>query len=140
MKKLLSICMMFVGCFGVSYSFSAEAKSFDVKNYVYDDEGNPLFIKVYCKCCGEKSSHSHKKSGLPSSQENKLGILSKMLQKDQKGSFLVIPIKKKKKNKDDDNPFEKYWECPYCQTLNPVYQAYCSNKNCTIYEEPWKGW
>src|SRR5580700_12017309 len=73
--------------------------TFNPKNYVYDDEGNPLFIKIYTKSLDIEFSQAEQFSFSSSGTESHL--LSSMIQIDTLGSFLPVPIQKKKKSSDD---------------------------------------
>jgi hypothetical protein len=53
-----------------------------------------------------------------------------MMHEDESGSFLAVPIKKKKKERGDED--EDDWECPICGTLNPAYRNTCQNSDCPL--------
>jgi hypothetical protein len=53
-----------------------------------------------------------------------------MSQDDQRGSYVVIPIKKKR-DKDDDKD-ESNWECPYCGRINKASENRCGTKDCVL--------
>lgn len=135
----ICFCLMVVfTVFCTARVSSAEIDTFNPKNYVYDDEGNPLFVKVYLKARAESLSQSGRAVSIPS-QENDIQILKLMMQEDQRGSFLVIPIKKKKSNDDEDKD-ESNWECPYCHKINPASRNSCSNPECPLNRKAWKDW
>lgn len=113
------------------------------ENYVYDNYGNPLFVKVYVTRCDEDASNSNKPSpALKFIKKNR--FFSQMLQKDRHGRFLAVPLQKKKnknKDEDDDDPYqERGWVCPYCDTYNDQSRNVCSNKNCPLYRRPGRDW
>ncbi len=99
------------------FTFGAIHASNDslLKNYVYDDEGNALFVKVYL----QKNLSTHR-----------YPFVNSMVQDDQRGSYLAVPLKKKKSSDDDD---ESTWECPYCGTINPSSSNTCQKKGCVLH-------
>src|SRR5512135_2812216 len=77
--------------------------NFNPKNYVYDDNGTPIFIKIYIDSPKVDRLHQNESSApLFSLPGGDMQILNLMTQNDQRGSFIVIPIKKKKSKDDDD--------------------------------------
>jgi|GEM_PF-5858408 len=115
--------------FSSIHASANEIDDFNVKNYIYDDEGNAVFVKVYIKFSNQDWSNSS------SQQDNLPHLLNRMTQDDQRGSYLVVPIKKKKykDEDDDDDDDESVWECPYCYTINESYRNTCKNKKCVLY-------
>ncbi len=112
--------------------------NFNPKNYIYDDNGNPVFVKVYIDHLKPQSSDQNLEGISCAVQNTGLQTLNLMTQYDERGSYLAIPIKsKKKKNNDDDedDKKEKYWKCPYCGTENPPERNTCSNSNCVLHRK-----
>jgi hypothetical protein len=97
-----------------------EIRDFNPKNYVYDYEGAPLFVKIYLGDQNFESEYPQRKRTPHSSIEKELQFFTSMMQTDSQGSFLAVPIQKKKK-KDTDND-ESTWVCPYCDTENPAFE------------------
>ncbi len=130
-----SLITMFIFLSSIHASAN-EIDDFDFKNYVYDDEGTPVFIKIYIKSPKTESSNENK-SGTPlfQEQDDLQQILSRMAQDDQRGSYIVVPITKKKKIKDDDDEDkdESTWECPYCGQINRASSDYCERRGCVLY-------
>lgn len=123
---LIFFCSIHVSASGVD--------DFNPKNYVYDDNGTPLFVKVYIKAPKTGfSQQSESASLLVSSQNADMRILNSIVQDDQRGSFIVIPIKKKKYQVDDEERNESVWECPYCGTINESFRNTCKKKGCVLY-------
>ncbi len=112
---------------------AAENNEFNPKNYVYNNEGEPLFVKVYIE-----SSNRNINADSLSLQKEGLHILNLMMQEDRKGSFLVIPIKKKKSKSDDDD--ESTWICPYCDTENEASRNTCQNPQCVLHRKAGRDW
>lgn len=113
MKISISLMLML-------FTFGAIHASNDylMQNYVYDNEGNPLFVKVYLQ--KNLSSNRHP-------------FVNSMIQDDHRGSFLAVPLKKKKSNDDDDDKDESTWECPYCGAINPASRNTCQTKGCVLH-------
>lgn len=111
---------------------SAGIDDFNSKNYVYDDEGNPIFIKIYIESHKEKCSNRNNSGTHFFPQQDGLQLtLNRMTQDDQRGSYIVIPIKRKKDNDDDDKD-ESTWECPYCHRENKASSNRCGTKGCVL--------
>ena len=137
MKRILFQLMAMFTLFSSIYSSADYIEDLDlsIKNYVYDDEGNPAFIKIYI----EPSKAELLSSNRNFYQQNRLErILNKMSQKDQRGTYFVVPIKKKKSKNDDDDT--STWECPYCGTINPASNNTCSNESCPLYRKKGRDW
>lgn len=66
-------------------------------------------------------------------------ILNKISQNDQRGTYLVVPIKQKKSKNDDDDDVST-WECPYCGTINLASNNTCSNESCPLYRKKGRNW
>ena len=96
------------------------------KSYIYDDEGNPVFVKVYVE-----SSKCHRNADSPRLSE-KEQILNLMIQEDKAGSFWAIPIKKKKSKEKEDDTEESTWECPMCGRTNPASRNTCQYSDCPL--------
>lgn len=133
MKTIFFLLAMMLSYFGALLA-AHEDNHFNPKNYVYDDEGNPLFVKIYIE-----SVLTEKKSSSPSALEQKLHFLSSMMQNDSIGNFLAVPIEKKKKKQDNDDE-ESTWTCPFCGTETPARKSACSNKDCILYRTPPRDW
>lgn len=109
---------------------------FDLKNYVYDDEGAPVFIKIYIESPKTESSNRNKSTNRLFPQHNDFQqILNRITQEDQRGSYIVVPITKKKKIKedDDDDKDESTWQCPYCNRVNKASSNYCETPGCVLH-------
>ncbi len=142
MKKLFSmfLCMLSFLCYG---ELSAnESSEYNPENYVYDNHGNPIFVKVYVSLYEEDDHVNAKNSSLALQFIKKNHFFSQMLQKDHRGKFLAVPLQKKKskdKDKDEyeDDPYqEKGWICPYCDHYNKNKHNTCQNKKCVLYRIP----
>jgi hypothetical protein len=118
--------------FSSIYASANRIDDFNLKNYVYDDEGNPVFVKVYIKSPKAKFSDQDWSDSF-SQQDSLPHLLNLMTQDDQGGSYLVVPIKKKKDKDDDDDKDESVWECPYCGTINESFRNTCKKKGCVLY-------
>ena len=107
---------------------------FNLKNYVYDHEGVPVFIKIYIDSPKEKSSN-HNKSSAPSQLDSLEQILNRMAQNDLRGTYIAVPIakKKNKKDNDDEDKDESTWECPYCGRTNKASSNYCETPGCVLH-------
>ncbi|MGC1877931.1 MAG: hypothetical protein WA347_03265 [Rhabdochlamydiaceae bacterium] len=110
---------------------------FNLKNYVYDEEGNPVFIKIYIETSKTESSHRSKNASsfFPLQNEAGLQISNPMMQDDQRGSYIVIPIKKKKNKNDDDDQEESTWTCPICGRDNPASRNTCQYGDCPLHRK-----
>ncbi len=136
MKSIFFRLIVGMGCCFFNVQASAtELNSFNPKNYVYDEEGNPLFVKVYLG-----SANQHRNEKVLSSPANGLVILKRMAQEDKEGSFIAVPIYKKKKNNEDENDDESNWECPYCYTINPASRNTCKNPDCPLHRKGGRDW
>jgi hypothetical protein len=135
MLKILFRLIVCLALFGLDQVSAAEDDIYNPKNYVYDDEGNPLFVKVYLRNPKAERRNQNKKHFF--SKENDMQILNLMMQEDLRGNFIAIPIKKKKNDDDED---ESNWGCPYCHTINPSSRNSCSNKDCPLYRKGWRDW
>ncbi|MBS0607602.1 MAG: hypothetical protein KF898_05125 [Parachlamydiales bacterium] len=124
--------------FAVLFSSHCLARGTDFQNYVYDDQGNPLFVKVYVPASKMELWKSSDKINLLSAEGQKIQILRRIVQEDGRGGFLVVPIKKKRSKDDDDE--ESTWECPYCLTVNPSNRHACSNPECPLYRKGGRDW
>jgi hypothetical protein len=67
--------------FGSIHASANMIDEFNLKNYVYDDEGNPVFIKIYIEA-SKKSSNQNKVSSFPL-QDGVQQIINRMIQDDQ---------------------------------------------------------
>lgn len=114
-------------------AFAHNADCFNPKNYVYDEEGKALFVKVYV----DLQKTSFRDSRETSSAETEYHFLKMVTQVDCLGSFIAIPIRKKHNNKDGDDDI---WVCPYCGTENPASQNTCLNKDCPLYRKKGRDW
>lgn len=124
MKKYLSF--LAVSAFFLTVLMSSNLHHDHYKNYIYDSDGVRLFVKVYVEDT-ELLSHSR--------QESK--TLLKFLQRDNRGSFLPVPITKKRNANDDQ---EDYWICPICGIKNPESAQFCTNSECPLYRKGWRDW
>src|SRR2546427_10533588 len=87
-----------------SISVSAnEFGYFNVKNYIFDDEGNAQFVKVYIESSGEMYSNNAGSASSSSKQDGFYPILKRMSQNDQRGRYIVVPIKNRRARDDDDD-------------------------------------
>lgn len=110
----------------------ASASEFDPKNYVYNDEGSPLFVKVYI----EIPKISYRETSVEAFDlQKKIKPFFNLMQNDDRGSFIVIPIKTAKDRDEDD-----YWECPLCGTENPATRNTCTNPDCPLYRKKGRDW
>ncbi len=85
------ISVLFVSCYSGNSSY-----------YIYDEEGKPLFLKMYFE-------------GMAPETLFDCPILS-----DQNGRFFPISIE------------FGHWICPYCGILNPIDQVHCVNISCFV--------
>jgi hypothetical protein len=122
--------------FSSTYASADRNNDFNLKNYVYDDEGVPLFIKLYIKASKTESSDRNKSVVPLFLAEESVQILNLMMQEDQLGSFLAIPIKKKKEKEDD----ESTWECPICGRTNPASRSTCQYSDCPLNRKGIREW
>ena len=114
--------------FSVFYTHFISANEFNPKNYIYNDEGCPLFVKVYKNISNETSVEAR-------AIDEKKHSLYNFIQKDNGRSFIAIPIKRNTDSGEDD-----YWECPYCETKNPASRNTCSNPDCPLYRKKGRDW
>ncbi len=124
-------CLFFLAMFCVSYFFptqvvAAVQHGVNPEDYIYNCEGTPLFVKVYV----EKQVLQNRGSS----------SFLKLLQEDRNGSFLAVPIKKKQKDKNEDEENEDTWICPICNTKNPEYATFCRNTACPLYRNGLRDW
>jgi hypothetical protein len=129
MKYFFRLVMLLIVLNSVPVSADSYG-NFNPKNYVYDDEGSPVFVRVYVNDSTTESSNRNRKAASLFLKEEGAQILDLMLQEDQKGSFLAIPLKKKKQK--DDNEDESTWECPMCGRENPAYRNTCQFSDCPL--------
>jgi len=127
---LIAACILF----STIYAYTNEIHNFNPKNYVYDDEGNPVFIKIYIQSSTVNSPNQNK-GRTHQEQDDLIQILNRMTQHDQRGGYVVVPIKKKKSHDDDDDDDkdESTWECPYCHRTNKASDNYCQTKDCVLH-------
>lgn len=118
MKRLFSIMMFLIAFICLScVSADEHEDDYNPQNYLYDEEGEHSFIKVYI----DKLDSKH--------------IFHRLAQTDKRGSFLAIPLQKiHSKEKPDE------WRCPYCGLDNPVSTNTCLNKECTLYRTKPRDW
>lgn len=132
MKRIFYLSMVMLMFFTSIYSF-AGLEDFNVKNYLYDDKGNPVFIKIYI-------SKEFSNQDLTDTQHFDFHqLLNRMSQEDQTGTYVIIPIKKKKKQQDADEE-EDGWVCPYCNTYNEASRNCCKNPDCVLYRKGNRNW
>lgn len=131
MMRFLAALVMFLSSFCSNFISAHEC---DPKNYVYDDEGHPLFVKVYLETTKDNLFDSKKTAYAFSSKENANFIFT-LMQKDSGGSFIAVPIRKKTDSDDDD-----YWQCPYCGAENSASRNTCSNPDCLLYRKKGRNW
>lgn len=125
-----TVFLLIAACvFCCTMKVSAHEEHYNLKNYVYDDEGNPVFVKIYIpfedhqeNVCAAKACH-----------------MLQAQQRDKSGSYIVVPIRKKKKSEEDDDD-ENTWECPYCGIVNPASRNVCSNSDCVLYRKWPRDW
>jgi hypothetical protein len=120
---------LFALCFAALYSNVVTANECDPKHYVYNHEGKALFVKVYIETPKAKTSID------AFDLQKKTNIWSIFLQTDDRGSFIVVPIKTNRDKGDED-----YWECPICGTENPASRNTCSNPKCPLYRKKGRDW
>ena len=116
--------------FGSIHASTDRTPDFNLKNYVYDDEGVPVFIKIYIK--------SPKTGSLDQNQDGVQQVLNRIGHEDERGSYIVVPIKRHKKEKDKDEDDadgydESWWKCPYCGRKNDANSNYCGTKDCVLH-------
>jgi hypothetical protein len=142
MRRIFYSLIAVLTFFSSIYVSANEIEGFDLKNYVYDDEGNPVFIKVYIKSIKPlKTKFSNQDwNDLPLQQDSWQQLMNQVSQEDQRGTYLIIPIKKKKGKDADDDKDESNWECPYCGTDNPATRNTCSNRECPLYRRAGRDW
>lgn len=126
MVKALTFFVLVLSFFSASAS-AHERHLFNPKNYVYDDEGNPLFVKIYVDSQKLEMFHAQKNGSANVTHFVNLN--------DAAGTYLIVPIHKKKRPDDDDS-----WTCPYCGTENPAYRNTCSNPSCVLYRKGGRDW
>jgi len=127
MRKIFYPLIALFIFFGSVQASANRIDDFNFKNYIYDDDGNPVFIKIYIKSSTE-ILEQNKANTLPLQQ-----LINRMAQDDQRGSYIVIPIKKKKHKEEDDDKDESTWECPYCGRTNKASSHYCETKDCVLH-------
>jgi hypothetical protein len=93
---------IYLFCFFLSFSFSFCQEN--QERFLYDAQGNSLFIKIYI---------DEEKYGLPLCE---FPILI-----DDTGKFYVIQC------------MFNHWCCPFCAILNQKDFIYCVNPNCKYY-------
>ncbi len=103
---------------------SLSATDLTSQSYLYDNEGEPRFIKIYID-----SPTPRNKRRTTSLQAGLQQILNRMAQEDPTGRYIVVPLKKKK-GKDTD---ESVWECPYCGKSNHAFENRCTKKSCSLH-------
>lgn len=128
MRRLFYVWVAAFAFCSSGHIWANDVEHLSTKNYVYDDEGNPVFIKIYIKASKNVSS-SQRNRTLPSLLEEDKKFWALMTQKDDRGTYIVIPIKKKKSSSDD----ESTWECPYCHRENPASSNFCKTKGCVLH-------
>lgn len=142
---MIRVFALFIVLFSGSCSNFISANEFNPKNYVYNDEGYPLFVKIYVEGPENSPSHAEKAVYAPPLKEKTISFFN-LMQKDDRGSFIVIPIKNKKKKSDEEEKEEdydhdeKYWKCPYCDTENPASRNSCQNKKCCLHRKTGRDW
>lgn len=118
MKRLFSLVIFFIACAHMNPISADEVEGdYNPKNYLYDEEGNCSFVKVYI----DKIDSRHG--------------FDCLAQRDGRGSFLAIPIQR---FLSKEKP--KGWDCPYCGRRNPAERNTCSNPDCVLYRKPPRDW
>jgi hypothetical protein len=133
MKRFFySLIALFISFCSIHASTN-ETENFNPKNYIYDDNGHPIFIKIYIETLKTSSSGENEYAVSHSLQKGGLQMLNLMTQNDHRGGYIAIPIKKKNKNKnDDDDKDENVWICPICERENPAYRNTCQWTDCPL--------
>jgi hypothetical protein len=129
MKKYFSFLILMCACFCMSFEAIGLTNEFDSKNYVYDDEGNPRFVKVYLNNQTCDTSNQKRENSSSTLQEIGNLFINLFIQEDPRGVFIAIPIRNR--DRDDDD----YWQCPYCDTINPASRNSCRNPCCPLYRK-----
>ena len=105
-------------------TLSLSATDLTSQSYLYDDQGEATFIKIYID--PPTPRNKRRTSSLQASLQQ---ILNRMAQEDPTGRYIVVPLKKKK-GKDKD---ESVWECPYCGKSNHAFENRCTKKSCSLH-------
>lgn len=133
MRSLFYLLLFILAFCHLNSASATCSHRFDPKCYLYNEEGYPLFVKVYVEP-SLQSIHSDSSSR----GEGKAQFLTLMTQNDRDGAFIVVPIKKKKSRNDDEE--EDTWQCPYCDTINEASRNTCKNPECILYRKPGRDW